>query len=135
MLQINDEFTFTVVVNGIDGTYSTNKADVTVTNGEETTFTLKHGETFEIKNLPAGAVYTVKETDSKGYDTTNVSVNGGKAVESKSANGTINLDATNTVAYTNIDTVTPPTGVDPSFCTSPSCICSSVLWMSRIFPS
>ena len=38
-------------------------------------------------------------------------MNGGKAVESKSANGTINLDATNTVAYTNIDTVTPPTGV------------------------
>lgn len=107
----NDEFTFTVVVNGIDGTYSTNKADVTVTNGEKTTFTLKHGETFEIKNLPAGAAYTVKETDSKGYDTTNVSVNGENAVESKSANGTINLDATNTVAYTNIDTVTPPTGV------------------------
>ena len=107
----NDEFTFTVVVNGIDGTYSTNKADITVTNGEETKFTLKHGETFEIKNLPAGAAYTVKETDSKGYDTTNVSVNGENAVESKSANGTINLDATNTVAYTNIDTVTPPTGV------------------------
>lgn len=107
----NDEFTFTVVVNGIDGTYSTNKADVTVTNGEETTFTLKHGETFEIKNLPAGADYTVNEIDSKGYDTTNVSVNGENAVESKSANGIINLDATNTVAYTNIDTVTPPTGV------------------------
>ena len=107
----NDEFTFTVIVNGIDGTYSTNKADVTVTNGEETTFTLKHGETFEIKNLPVGADYTVKEIDSKGYDTTNVSVNGENAVESKSANGTINLDATNTVAYTNIDTVTPPTGV------------------------
>lgn len=34
-----------------------------------------------------------------------------KTVESKSANGIINLDATNTVAYTNIDTVTPPTGV------------------------
>ena len=107
----NDEFTFTVVVNGIDGTYSTNKADVTVTNGEKTTFTLKHGETFEIKNLPAGADYTVNEIDSKGYDTTNVSVNGENAVESKSANGTINLDKTNTVAYTNIDTVTPPTGV------------------------
>ena len=107
----NDEFTFTVVVNGIDGTYSTNKADVTVTNGEKTTFTLKHGETFEIKNLPAGADYTVNEIDPKGYDTTNVSVNGENAVESKSANGTINLDKTNTVAYTNIDTVTPPTGV------------------------
>ena len=98
-------------MNGIDGTYSTNKADVTVTNGEKTTFTLKHGETFEIKNLPAGADYTVNEIDSKGYDTTNVSVNGENAVESKSANGTINLDKTNTVAYTNIDTVTPPTGV------------------------
>ena len=82
-----------------------------MTNGEETTFTLKHGETFEIKNLPAGAAYTVNETDSKEYDTTNVSVNGGNAVESKSANGTINMDETNTVAYTNIDTVTPPTGV------------------------
>lgn len=65
----------------------------------------------EIKNLPAGADYTVNEIDSKGYDTTNVSVNGENAVESKSANGIINLDATNTVAYTNIDTVTPPTGV------------------------
>lgn len=34
-----------------------------------------------------------------------------KQLKSKSANGTINLDTTNTVAYTNIDTVTPPTGV------------------------
>lgn len=47
-----------------------------MTNGEKTTFTLKHGETFEIKNLPAGADYTVNEINSKGYDTTNVSVNG-----------------------------------------------------------
>ena len=111
----NDVFTFTVVVNGIDGTYSTNKPGVTVTNGEKTIFTLKHGETFEIKNLPAGATYAVNETDSKGYDITNVSVNGEKAVESKSANGTINLDTTNTVAYTNIDIVTPPTGVNLHF--------------------
>ena len=49
-----------------------------MTNGEKTTFTLEHGETFEIKNLPAGADYTVNEIDPKGYDTTNVSVNGEK---------------------------------------------------------
>lgn len=107
----NDEFAFTITVNGIDGTYSTNKASVTVTNGTATTFTLKHGETFEIKNLPAGATYTVNETDAKGYDETTVSVNGGKADTSKTANGTVDLSKTNTVAYTNIDTVIPPTGV------------------------
>ena len=107
----NDEFTFSVTVNGIDGTYSTNKADITVTNGTATTFTLKHGETFEINNLPAGATYTVRETNSKGYEETKVSVNGGNAVEGTDVEGTIALDKTNTVAYTNIDTITPPTGV------------------------
>lgn len=107
----NDVFTFTVTVNGIDGTYSTNKADITVTNGAATTFTLKHGETFEIYNLPAGATYTVNETDAKGYDETKVSVNGEKADTNKTASGTVDMSKTNTVAYTNIDTVIPPTGV------------------------
>lgn len=107
----NDVFTFNVTVNGINGTYSTNKAGITVTNGTATTFTLKHGETFEIYNLPAGATYTVNETDAKGYDETTVSVNGGKADTSKTANGTVDLSKTNTIAYTNIDTVIPPTGV------------------------
>lgn len=107
----NDEFTFTVTVNGISGTYSTNKAGVTVTNGVATRFTLKHGETFEIYNLPAGATYTVSETDAKGYETTNVSVNGAAVVTSKDASGTVDMSKTNTVAYTNIDTITPPTGV------------------------
>ena len=107
----NDEFTFTVTVTGIDGTYSTNKAGVTITNGVSATFKLKHGETFEIHNLPAGATYTVDETDAKGYDETKVSVNGAAAVAGKNASGVVDMSKTNTVAYTNIDTITPPTGV------------------------
>ena len=107
----NDEFTFTITVTGIDGTYSTNKSGITITNGVATTFTLKHGETFEIYNLPAGATYTVSETDSKGYEETKVSVNGATAIVSKDASGAVDMSKTNTVAYTNIDTITPPTGV------------------------
>ena len=107
----NDVFTFTIKVTGIDGTYSTNKANVTITNGVETTFELKHGETFEIYNLPAGAAYAVSETDAKGYDETKVSVNGATAITGKDVSGTVDMSKTNTIAYTNIDTITPPTGV------------------------
>lgn len=107
----NDEFTFTVTVTGINGTYSTNKTGVTITNGVATEFKLKHGETFEIYNLPAGAAYTVSETDSKGYEETKVSVNGATAIVGKDASGAVDMSKTNTVAYTNIDTINPPTGV------------------------
>lgn len=107
----SDVFSFSITVRGISGVYSTNKAGVTVENGKATTFTLKHGETFVINNLPAGATYVVNETDAKGYDTTKVSVNGENAVTGKSAEGTVAIEAPNTVAYTNIETVSPPTGI------------------------
>lgn len=63
--QQNDDFTFKVTITGIDGTYSTNVAGKTITNGTETEFTLRHGETFVVKNLPENASYTVVETDKK----------------------------------------------------------------------
>ena len=41
----NDDFTFKVTITGIDGTYSTNVAGKTITNGTETEFTLRHAHT------------------------------------------------------------------------------------------
>lgn len=108
----NDEFTFTVELdaNTASGTYSTNVSNLTVTAGQQATFTLKHGQTFVINNLPIGAKYTITETDAKDYDQTEVAVNSGQKTESKVAESTI-VDGTNTVAYTNTDNVATPTGI------------------------
>lgn len=107
----NDDFTFKVTIRGIDGTYSTNVAGKTITNGTETEFTLRHGETFVVKNLPANASYTVVETDKKGYQKTEVSVNKEANQTSDTAEGTIRMDGENTVDYTNTKTVPSPTGI------------------------
>ena len=107
----NDDFTFKVTITGIDGTYSTNVAGKTITNGTETEFTLRHGETFVVKNLPENASYTVVETDKKGYQKTEVSVNKEANQTSDTAEGTIRMDGENTVDYTNTKTVPSPTGI------------------------
>ena len=107
----NDDFTFKVTITGIDGTYSTNVAGKTITNGTETEFTLRHGETFVVKNLPANASYTVVETDKKGYQKTEVSVNKEANQTSDTAESTIRMDGENTVDYTNTKTVPSPTGI------------------------
>lgn len=106
-----DDFTFKVTITGIDGTYSTNVAGKTITNGTETEFTLRHGETFVVKNLPKNASYTVVETDKKGYQKTEVSVNKEANQTSDTAEGTIRMDGENTVDYTNTKTVPSPTGI------------------------
>lgn len=105
------DFTFKVTITGIDGTYSTSVAGKTITNGTETEFTLRHGETFGVKNLPANASYTVVETDKKGYQKTEVSVNKEANQTSDTAEGTIRMDGENTVDYTNTKTVPSPTGI------------------------
>lgn len=108
----NDEFTFTVELNAAtaSGTYSTSLENVTVTAGQATTFTLKHGQTFVINNLPIGAEYTIIETDAKNYDKTEVDVNNGEKTENKVAESEI-VEGTNTVAYTNTDNAVTPTGI------------------------
>lgn len=59
-------FTFTVVLkdaggNALTGSYKTNGTPATVSNGN--TITLKKGESITIEGLPAGATYTVTETN------------------------------------------------------------------------
>ena len=63
--------------------------DVTFTNGVAT-FTLKHGESKTIKDIPAGYTYTVTESDNAGY-----------TVTMSGNTGTIKAGETSTAAFNN----------------------------------
>lgn len=108
-----DEFEYTLTLEGVEGSYDFVKGAKTgtVTAGEPFTFKLKHGEFIEIKNLPDGAKYTVVETNTD-YNATNVAhdVDGDVKGDVKAA-GTIKAGG-NTVAYTNEKGFAPATGVN-----------------------
>lgn len=99
-------FTFTVELKDAKGAALTKEYAYTVTgeNGEEikkgnatngTEISFQHGQKAVITGLPAGAQYTVTETEAGGYTT---SVNG---QVSNMASGTITADATAAVDFTN----------------------------------
>ena len=85
-------FTFTVTVAGAgDKTYgATTETGTVAFVGNTATVTLKGGQSVTITGLPAGATYTVTETDAKGY-----------TPSSASAAGNIMKDDTVTAAFTN----------------------------------
>ncbi len=60
-------------------------------------FTLKHGESITVKDLPEGIVYTITETDSNGYT---VNITGVTEAEGSSASGEISADGVE-VTFTN----------------------------------
>ena len=95
------KFTFTVTLDrSISGTYG----DMTFNNGTAV-ITLKHGESLTAVGLPAGAAYTVAESDNEGYTMT---ANG--------AAGTITKDVTAVAAFTNnreAPSTQPPTTSAP----------------------
>ena len=95
------KFTFTVTLDrSISGTYG----DMTFNNGTAV-IALKHGESLTAVGLPAGAAYTVAESDNEGYT---VTANG--------ATGTISKDGTAVAAFTNnreAPSTQPPTTPAP----------------------
>ena len=95
------KFTFTVTLDrSISGTYG----DMTFNNGTAV-IALKHGESLTAEGLPAGAAYTVAESDNEGYT---VTANG--------AVGTISKDGTAVAAFTNsreAPSTQPPTTSAP----------------------
>ena len=95
------KFTFTVTLDrSISGTYG----DMTFNNGTAV-IALKHGESLTAVGLPAGAAYTVAESDNEGYT---VTANG--------ATGTISKDGTAVAAFTNnreAPSTQPPTTSAP----------------------
>lgn len=112
----DDAFTFTIMVTGIDGTYTTSDSDKTLVAADGTgtvEVTLKHGQEFTIHNLPVGADYTVVE-GANDYDTKEYVVTAGTTAgtrtKGQTAEGEI-AEGTNAVAFTNTKNVNAPTGV------------------------
>lgn len=104
-----DEFSYTLKIEGAQGSYDAVKGNdkFTVEAGKDFTFNLKHGESIEIKNLPDGAKYTVVEADT---DYTEKNVADGVAGGAQ-ADGTIKAGGS-AVAYTNEKGFAPATGIN-----------------------
>ena len=105
-----DEFSYTLKIEGAQGSYDyvLNGVAGTFDAKDTLTFTMKHDQSIEIKNLPEGATYTVTEADTD-Y-TESFAVDGGQAQAGKVATGTIHKDST--VVYTNEKGFAPATGVN-----------------------
>lgn len=107
------EFSFTVTIKDSDGkplagtyAYKGGAADgaaapadgtLTLTDGSAV-FTLKHGQSITIGEIPKGATYEVRETDSTGYT---VVLNEDEDADGI-AEGTIVKDGTSNAAFTNL---------------------------------
>lgn len=104
-----DEFSYTLKIEGAQGSYDAVKGNdkYTVEAGQDFTFTLHHGESIKIKNLPDGAKYTVVEADT-AYTEKNVADG---VVGGAQADGTIKAGGS-AVAYTNEKGFAPATGVN-----------------------
>lgn len=107
----NDEFTFTVQLEGVTGEYTVVLPDGTTatTTNQAWTGKLKHGQTVEIKNLPVGAKYTVSEADTD-YNESYV-VNGGASTEGLSTGEQEVAKSGNNVTFSNEKGFIPQTGI------------------------
>lgn len=107
----NDEFTFTVQLEGVTGEYTVALPDGTTatTTNQAWTGKLKHGQTVEIKNLPVGAKYTVSETDTD-YNESYV-VNGGTSTEGLTTGKQEVSKNGNNATFTNEKGFIPQTGI------------------------
>lgn len=108
---VNDTFSYTLKIEGAKGSYDVVKSDgstvAKVEAGKDYPFTLKHGESIEVRNLPEGAKYTVTEADTD-YDETNT-VNNKASEDGLVAKGTI--AEKNEVAYKNEKGFAPDSGI------------------------
>lgn len=95
------QFTFNVTVDGLPANYTA--PSVATKQDGSYTFTLGNGQTITFGNLPAGASYTVTETEDDKYKTS-YTVTGGTTASGNDVTtytGTVPMDGTDTVAFTN----------------------------------
>lgn len=110
-----DTFAFTIMITGVSGTYPASDGTVTAAKGTITkSVSLKHGSSYTLSNLPAGAAYTVTE-GSNDYPGKAYTIDGGQTVvigdgEEAGAKGTVK-EGTTTVAFENTKNTLPATGI------------------------
>ena len=107
----NDKFSYTLTIDGAKGSYDVvdqdGKALAKVEAGTDYKFTLKHGQSIEVKNLPEGATYKVTEAET-AYDEANT-VNGTASKDGHIAEGTVAKQ--NDVQYKNTRGFAADTGI------------------------
>lgn len=82
--------------------------DVNFKDGKATVY-LKHNDVVELRNIPAGVAWEIKEKATEGYKT-EVVVGNDSATETDTSTGVIQKDATTEVAYTNTKISSTPGG-------------------------
>lgn len=87
---------------------STTFGDVNFKDGKATVY-LKHNDVVELKNIPAGVTWKVKEKATEGYKT-EVVVGNGSVTETDTSTGVIRKDVTTEVKYTNTKISSNPGG-------------------------
>lgn len=111
----DDTFAFTIKIIGVSGTYPASDGTVTAANGTITKIVqLKHGSSYTLSNLPAGAAYTVTE-GSNDYPGKAYTIDGGQTVvmgegDEAGAKGNVK-EGTTTVAFENTKNTRPATGI------------------------
>lgn len=87
---------------------STTFGDVNFKDGKATVY-LKDKDVVELRNIPAGVTWEIKEKATEGYKT-EVVVGTGSAIETGTSTGEIQKDVTTEVAYTNTKISSNPGG-------------------------
>ena len=82
--------------------------DVNFKDGKATVY-LKDKDVVELRNIPAGVTWEIKEKATEGYKT-EVTAGTGSAAETNTSTGVIQKDVTTEVAYTNMKISSDPGG-------------------------
>lgn len=106
LFEINLTSTDTALSEKLKG--STTFGDVNFKDGKATVY-LKHNDVVELRNIPAGVIWEIKEKATEGYKT-KVAVGTGSATENDTSTGEIQKDVTTEVAYTNTKISSNPGG-------------------------
>lgn len=106
LFEINLTSTDSTLSNKLKG--STTFGDVNFKDGKATVY-LKDKDVVELRNIPAGVTWEIKEKATEGYKT-EVTAGTGSAAETNTSTGEIQKDVTTEVAYTNTKISSDPGG-------------------------
>ena len=106
LFEINLTSTDTALSDKLNG--SITFGDVNFKDGKASVY-LKHNDIVELRNIPAGVTWEIKEKATEGYKT-EVVVGNGSAIETGTSTGEIKKDVTTEVAYTNTKISSNPGG-------------------------